>query len=467
MSNASLPPRHVTPRGPTLTITKLVVFGAAGVVILVCIVYALIRFRNIAAETREAERKADAQAQAAASASAAVNEAKKVTAEQELANIKAQAAADQLKRLEQLRLTEYRLDQVIHRGQKISANIDRLQEDIDTVAKTQNELLTGDLGKRIAANRKAVEQYCAIVGKAAPDSVMPKRLREAVEGLLEPFRQAKTVGAADYTLNEQMLTELAVLERQVDDALQAWDARNSRLSSLLHTAPATAPADTPTLQEALKQLENERAAETNHVEAEYLDKVRRQEDQKTAALKAKLDADQAAAERDAMERVARAKEASTRALGKIKADEIEAQTQALVSEAQARTARQAEEARKAKLEHEFEADLPEIQRLLRGLISEGATQPGGPNGLFAVTTKRGPVSYAALGRIGALEPTIKSQQKLYFSVGTSGNDRDRGSFPDYFGGDSDWRRKAATVQRAQELLIKYGPLMVEKKILAP
>lgn len=466
MSSASLPPRHVTPRGPTLTITKLIVFGVAGVVILGCIVYALIRFRDIAAGTREAERKAENQAVAAASASEAVDEAKKVMAEQELAKIKAQAAVDDLKRLEQQRLTEFRIDQVIQRGKRISRDIDRLQQDIDAVAKSQKELLIGEMGKRIAADRKAVEQYRALVGKTAPDTTLPKRLRDAVEELLEPSRQAKTKGVVDCAPSEQTLKELEAVERQVGDAVTAWDARNSRLSSLLNAAPATVPAGTPTLQEALNQLENEWAAESNRVEAEYVDKVRREEDQKTAALKAKLDADQAAAERDAMERVAKAKDASTRALGKIKADDIEAQAQAMVAEAAARAADQAKTAQKAKLLRDFETDLPEIQRLLRPLISDGLTQPGRQK-YFERTVTKGPVSFAGLQRIGALDNSTNGLQILHMTVGSPQNDRDLGAFPQHHTANDHWSKYQETLQRVQELLTKYGEVMVEKKMLAP
>jgi hypothetical protein len=226
------------------------------------------------------------------------------------------------------------------------------------------------------------------------------------------------------------------------------------------------PAGTPTLRGALDQLENEWAAQRNRIEAEYVEKARSDEAKKTGELKAKLETDQGAADREVMQRVATAKEKSAREVGNIKADEIEAQTKALVDEAAARIARQAAEARKAKLEREFETDRPEIERLLRGLITEGRTQPG-HYGPFEVTTTRGAVSFAALGKIGGLEPTIASQQRLYFCMGIRGNDRDRGAFPPYLGGHEDWQQKSATVQRAQELLIKYGPLMVEKKLLAP
>lgn len=60
------------------------------------------------------------------------------------------------------------------------------------------------------------------------------------------------------------------------------------------------------------------------------------------------------------------------------------------------------------------------------------------------------------------------QRRLYgITSANRTNDRQLGAFPQYFGGETDWREKAATVQRAQELLIKYGDLMVEKGMLAP
>jgi len=118
---------------------------------------------------------------------------------------------------------------------------------------------------------------------------------------------------------------------------------------------------------------------------------------------------------------------------------------------------------KAALEREFQRDLPQIRSLLRPLITDGLTQPGRNN--FEPADKKGPVSLAKLRGTGALAPTAKARAGLYYIVG-SNNDRDLGSFPRYRGGAQDVQSRQSTMMRVQELVNKYGELMVEKGMLA-
>ena len=53
-------------------------------------------------------------------------------------------------------------------------------------------------------------------------------------------------------------------------------------------------------------------------------------------------------------------------------------------------------------------------------------------------------------------------------VATYKNDRPRGRFPQHVSGESGWERTDKEyVAKAQELLTKFGKLMVEKGMLAP
>jgi len=52
-------------------------------------------------------------------------------------------------------------------------------------------------------------------------------------------------------------------------------------------------------------------------------------------------------------------------------------------------------------------------------------------------------------------------------VATVTNDREAGGFPQYVGGDFNWQQtNKEYVKRAQELLTKYGDLLVEKGLLS-
>jgi len=117
---------------------------------------------------------------------------------------------------------------------------------------------------------------------------------------------------------------------------------------------------------------------------------------------------------------------------------------------------------KAQLEREFQRDRPEINSLLRVFITEGMTQPA-RLGEFQAADKKGKVSLAKIVSTGAMEPTVKGRNALFHLI-RSARDRDHGSFPVHTGTFSGPNPGPPTM-RAQELLAKYGQLMIEKEML--
>jgi len=71
------------------------------------------------------------------------------------------------------------------------------------------------------------------------------------------------------------------------------------------------------------------------------------------------------------------------------------------------------------------------------------------------------MSYGAIEGAGALAKTSDGRQALAILVGNS--DRPSGPLPRFQGGQTRSQEELCT--RAQELLTKYGPLMIEKKML--
>ncbi len=117
----------------------------------------------------------------------------------------------------------------------------------------------------------------------------------------------------------------------------------------------------------------------------------------------------------------------------------------------------------AQLERDFEKDLTEIKSLLRPMLVEGKTQPGNNRQLERVAAS-GPISLARLKGAGTLDGTQRGVSTLHFMFGAGGHDRELGGFPRC--GSVAGKAEEDMAWRAQELLIKYGDLMVKKKLLA-
>jgi len=466
MSDSSLPPRHVTPRRPVFGFRQIFIYSVAIACVFGCVGYALIKFREQARAAREAERSAGQRPLVPGAGKSRSGNSESTAVDGPVGIDNMQLLGEELQREEQRQLVLLRLDQVIERGDRILTAVEELQEVIHSAQKTNGDLLTGESGKRVAADRKLVEQYHAIMSKSDLETKPGERFRVQVEALLSPVRRAKAGNLSAYTPSEELLRGLGDIEGRVIEATEAWKERDRRLASLARMGSATAPADGPTLGAALEALKEEWATERNRLEVERVAEARREEDEANAELAAKVVAEKAAAEREAKQAVAKAEEESIRALGQVQAEAIARATREKLQQADADAAAAAAQARRAELERQFKVDLPEVQRLLRPLITVGSTQPG-RFGVFETTTTKGPVSLGGLAGAGALKNTIEGQKRLYFIVGSRSNDRELGGFPGYIGSEQDWRTKHQIIQRAQDLLIRYGDLMVEKKMLVP
>jgi hypothetical protein len=108
------------------------------------------------------------------------------------------------------------------------------------------------------------------------------------------------------------------------------------------------------------------------------------------------------------------------------------------------------------LEKDFERDLPKIRSVLTPFISPGFQKRGQNKG-------EGPMSFAVIQGAGALALTTDGRQNLADVVGN--NDRPTYPLKRFRGGQT--REEEAMCNLAQDLLTKYGPLMVEKGLLAP
>lgn len=113
---------------------------------------------------------------------------------------------------------------------------------------------------------------------------------------------------------------------------------------------------------------------------------------------------------------------------------------------------------KAKLEQDFQKDLPEIRNYLTNYLSDGYELRGGGKGPASLRALRGTPIFEA-GRRG-LEAIIH--------YASNRNDRPRGPIEPETGGDYGWKiANKDVLTKVQSLLSKYGELLVEKGMLAP
>lgn len=332
--------------------------------------------------------------------------------------------------------------------------VQTLADEVSKWQSAQRDLTLSDEGKRLAADATLLQQYRALCEQPRKSPEIPQQLRRRLEGLKAQAEEAAK--RPNLPINPQFASEIAAVETEAAAALKDYRDANDQLQVLRAQAPKTTPTGGITLEASLTKLKEQEAAQRLALLNKELQKTRDEED----AKEAKRAAEEERRVRELKAEAERKENERKRELLRLQSDQ---RVQSLDHEIQSATAKKDKE----RLESEFQKDLPEIRSLLKPYISDGSTQPQGRH--FArIGGKPSPVSLGRLQASGALQPTDAGQRTLYGVTSANRlNDRDLGAFPTYFGGEDDWRAKAATVQRAQELLIKYGNLMVEKGMLAP
>jgi hypothetical protein len=329
--------------------------------------------------------------------------------------------------------------------------IDDLEEEARAWQQATAELLATDKGKPIAAREESLMQWRALVRADHPDPALAASLRDRFTPLKAFVDKAVAAKDEQYAPSQDLVGRVEAVKNEASQAATAFRDLNRRLAALVASSPP-APPETPTLEVALRALEERLAAEEVKAIAEAVEKERRAGIAKRAEEKAR------------QERMLQEKQAEIdRLAAESKAKELDAEKQAAMAEAAEKERVAREKAAKLALERKFAAAEPEIRQILMPFISPGYTQPEGREFRRATTTK-GPVSLGALRRNGMLEPTVEALNQLCVATTSNRtNDRPLGSFPD-IQTNKNWEEGT---QRAQQLLTEFGELMVEKGLLAP
>lgn len=363
---------------------------------------------------------------------------------QEIARTKQAETMDAFNfRNDELAIVRERIQAQLHLTKRIEENIQKLRGEIAAWQDATMPLLTNDKGKAIAAHARSLEEFHALYQEELPERDAPDSFEARLRPFVDHLQTASDVeDARHYRPTEEFVTNLETLAADVRDATTAYRRQNRLLETLVLRTPKPDSSDEiPTLETAIARLENDRKVEDLQKTAAELEERREENRKKVAAATAEKETKIADAEADALKQ-----------LGELQAQKITAAVEAEIAGFQAK---QAKELREAK----FQAALPEIRTYLAPFLVDSLYQPA--SGSSRQTTEKKPISWSKLTASGALNETQQGVSKLYMTILTA-PDRARHGWPAYQGGSS-----TEHILRAQKLLIEFGDMLVDKKMLSP
>lgn len=321
--------------------------------------------------------------------------------------------------------------------------LDRIRDRIDgmlDIVKRYEEMASNDDGRRVASIPEAVEKYLAIQGAIRRTDL--EQLSTELDRMESAVERSRNYG--ERLPDEQTWQEL---EKAASETFVSFRDVGRMLDLLVSQSP-TASTGAATLKDVLEQREEKRAADLT----ERLTDVRKQTKEEVEAEMKSFE--QQIGDLEAEMKLMEEKAAVAEEEDRIKRLEVQHKHEGEVRKQQAEMER---------LRKQFQIDYPRFEKYLLPYTSDGYKQPLGPN--FVQTETFGPVSYARLVGTGAL---IEGKGEWLFILTTvRGNDRPLGAFPPRVIADRYEERHMPTFIAIQNFLRIYGPIMVEKKYLAP
>ncbi len=331
---------------------------------------------------------------------------------------------------EDLALATSRYSELLEKGSRTQTALDELRR-LHTQWNTEvMALLQSEDGRFLAADEADVKAFRAHVESMNPvseDTI--GNLSTSLNTLIAPVKTAMTEGSVAGMPNPELVTRLADLDVRIQDSLLPYESAVSAIQALAATAKSRGTRGMQTLQQEVDVLKSAEAA----------------------ARAAKIESARLEAEEEVTQQLAKAEQDLVRVQGEKKRQELESQAHELRAQAEADAIkaratnsdtikRLAPFVKKTKVI--FECYSPSNCRWIPG------------------QTLAAPLSFGALTRLGALEPTQLGFEQLQ-SVATSyENDRPKWGSADT---PEDWER----VKDNQKLLRELGPTLVELGHLAP
>lgn len=324
-------------------------------------------------------------------------------------------------------------------------------------------LLTGDLGRRIAASSSHLELVIGMLEQDRPSAEQIRQWDSELLPLATPVEQAAKDKQSYLAVTPQHEELLAALDRQVTQAVQSFESQQLLLEAIeRETANLAARGET------LEKLLKDRRLASEKANAERLLAVReaaRQEAEQSVQQRvAQLEREVVEAKGQREEQKLLADKARAQQLAKADQEQMAEETRvtdalhrATVAGLKEQAKRVDEELRFAQLARELERDMPAVQGYLSAFIRDGFK--------LRADGVKGPASLSFIEGQGALEPTRSGYQKL--SSLASDSDRPSGALPNYIAVFVNGAVSTASIEKAQQLLIKYGKVMEKKGLLAP
>lgn len=325
--------------------------------------------------------------------------------------------------------------------------------DADWQAKRAS-LLTGDAGRRIVTSPAHLTLVFQMLDREPPvtsDEILKWDVQ--IEELATPIEKALAAGTSTLTLtpdHERMLTDLG---RRITAAVAALEQRQRQVAAILKETSGTTPG-TQTLEEALAAHQVALAIQENEAHSRLLAEERA----KTARMVRDTEIENERQLRDATE-------AAMKANAEIERKKVEDAAALARQQEQQRQMEHQARIQREQLEAKFQRTLPEIRRVLVPFITPGNRQIG--KGEWTYTEEQKPLSLAAIRSRGALENSRSGYRSFYHITSGQQNDRPNGIFRgNYIGADVE-SQSVPDIVRAQNLLLEFGDLLVEKKLLEP
>lgn len=363
-------------------------------------------------------------------------------------------ATQKLAQLEDAMLAKSKVRALQVRVKSVQKTIDRLELLATDWQRRTADLMTSNEGRRFTQDPDLVESIVELLNSEVIASEEIERMRADTNGIDTWAETALESGILDQPMKQETIEKLDEYQKAAADAIVQFEQCIRKFDLLARRAAPTASPIAPTLEETLETIKTNREAALQRKVEETRRQAREEREQlliRQAKQEEQALTEQQQKEQEELARLEREKQAArARATAAGVSEEI-----AEIDDATARK----------KLLDDFQRDLPEIKSLLSPFVSDGKTQPDPRKKKFELSGSTSPVSWQAIQAAGMVDDTPEGHRRLHY-VANRDNDRPLGSFPEYIGNEYHWKQIGDRVIRAQQLLQKYGGLMVEKQMLA-
>lgn len=319
----------------------------------------------------------------------------------------------------------------------------------------EGSLLKGDPGRRIAASPSHLALVVGLLEQERPTAQKVLEWELSLQALATPIEQSARDDKSLITISKDHAQMLTDLSQQLSRSVAEFDQQQLLLAAVLRETASTAPGSSTLeamLRERSETLQKERTERLDTAIAEA--RASAEKSQTERLTKVEREAIEAETRRKESAALDRKSQADT--LAEKEKEQIAQETKVKLAQQQATINGLKEEATRveraiaeAQLEREMERAMPEIRGLLSGFISKGRK--------FREDGLEGPVPLSYLKSQGALNPKDFDRRKLGFIANVG--DRPPGGLKDPV--------NLEQAVAAQNLLIKFGDLMVKKGMLAP